>query len=1076
MKHRLSLRLVGWILPLSLIAVEPDAQKPTSDLPSSIGIKGGLVVHLGCGDGRLTAALRANDSFIVHGLDADVTAARKYIQSLGLYGPVSVERWTSQQLPYADNIVNLIVAEKPDSVSLDEVMRVLVPNGVALIAGKKIVKPWPKEIDEWTHYLHGPDNNAVAHDTTVGPPGHLQWVDGPLYGRHHDRMSSVSAVVSADGRVFSIVDEGSRISILLPARWSLIARDAFSGVVLWKRAIEKWETHLWPLKSGPAQLPRRLVASGNRVYVTLSLDGPVVALDAATGQTVCTYANTKATEEIILSDGILFLLVNPTPPLPNKDLLRFAKGYNVVTYDEVPRQLTAIRAESGEVLWTIERRVLPVTLAANRDGVFFNDGERVVCLDRHSGKEQWHSPSVPRGKEIRGFYAPILVVQDDVVLFSGGERAAQQTGTWDLDREDTMTAFSARDGHQLWKAHQPPSGYRSPEDLLVVNGLVWCGNTTSGRATGKFTGRDLHTGDVKVEFDPDVDTYWFHHRCYRGKATDNYLLMSRAGTEFVDFRNQHWIPEHWVRGACLYGLMPANGLLYAPQHPCACYLEAKLAGFNALAPAETKPEHQPSTAERLERGPAYSAISNVKAQLSSFDWPTYRHDAERSGTSMTKVPVELKHTWQANLGGKLSALTVADGRLFVASVNAHTIYALDENTGCHLWGFTADGRVDSPPTIWQGRVLFGSADGYVYCLRATDGALVWRFRAALRDENVVAFGQVESLWPVPGNVLVRDGVAYFAAGRSMFLDSGLRLWRLDAATGKVLSETVLDDRESTSGKTLQSYVSWLNMPTALPDILSSDDRFVYMRSQPFKFDGSRLPLLPMPRKADADNGAVVPEQRPEYSHLFCPTGFTDDTGWHRSYWLYGSTFVSGWQGYFLAGKTAPAGRLLVFNDTTVYGFGRKPQYYRWSTPMEDQLFATDKAAPPASELPAKQDGSPTFRVKFHWTQDLPLLARAMVLAGETLFMAGPPQFLSEEQTFKHITEPAIQPDLLKQELAYEGRAGGLLRAVKATTGEKLGELRLDSPPVFDGMAAANGRLFLSTVSGQVICLGANTRN
>ena len=38
---------------------------------------------------------------------------------------------------------------------------------------------------------------------------------------------------------------------------------------------------------------RRLVAVGDTVYVTLSIDGPVVAVDGATGQTVRTYAGTK---------------------------------------------------------------------------------------------------------------------------------------------------------------------------------------------------------------------------------------------------------------------------------------------------------------------------------------------------------------------------------------------------------------------------------------------------------------------------------------------------------------------------------------------------------------------------------------------------------------------------------------------------------------------------------------------------------------------------------------------------------------------------------------------------------------
>ena len=89
---------------------------------------------------------------------------------------------------------------------------------------------------------------------------------------------------------------------------------------------------------------------------------------------------------------------------------------------------------------------------------------------------------------------------------------------------------------------------------------------------------------MKVQFKPDVDTHWFHHRCYRAKATEKYLLTSRTGIEFVDYRKESWDINHWVRGACLYGVMPANGMIYAPQHPCACYLESKLSGLCALAP------------------------------------------------------------------------------------------------------------------------------------------------------------------------------------------------------------------------------------------------------------------------------------------------------------------------------------------------------------------------------------------------------------------------------------------------------------------------------------------------------------
>ena len=156
------------------------------------GVTGGLIVHVGCGDGKLTAALLADDRYLIHGLDADagdVERAREYIRSRELYGKVSVQTWSRNRLPYIDNVVNLVVSEDIGDVPMAEIMRVLVPEGVAFIkqggTWTSTLKPRPGQIDEWTHYLHDASNNAVAHDTAIGPPRHLQWDAGPTYSRHH---------------------------------------------------------------------------------------------------------------------------------------------------------------------------------------------------------------------------------------------------------------------------------------------------------------------------------------------------------------------------------------------------------------------------------------------------------------------------------------------------------------------------------------------------------------------------------------------------------------------------------------------------------------------------------------------------------------------------------------------------------------------------------------------------------------------------------------------------------------------------------------------------------------------------
>jgi hypothetical protein len=112
-----------------------------------------------------------------------------------------------------------------------------------------------------------------------------------------------------------------------------------------------------------------------------------------------------------------------------------------------------------------------------------------------------------------------------------------------------------------------------------------------------------------------------------------------------------------------------------------------------------------------------------------------------------------------------------------------------------------------------------------------------------------------------------------------------------------------------------------------------------------------------------------------------------------------------------------------------------------------------------------------FQVRHRWTTDLPILPRALVLAGERLFLAGPPDLLDEPQAFARIDTPEVLATLRAQEAALEGRKGAILLAVSTEGGEVLSRRDLESPPVFDGMAAAGGKLYVATMDGRVLCLG-----
>jgi hypothetical protein len=375
----------------------------------------------------------------------------------------------------------------------------------------------------------------------------------------------------------------------------------------------------------------------------------------------------------------------------------------------------------------------------------------------------------------------------------------------------------------------------------------------------------------------------------------------------------------------------------------------------------------------------------------------------------------------------------------VAAVDEHTIHALDANTGEPLWSHLVGGRVDSPPTIHRGLAIFGCADGFVYCLRLADGALVWRFRAAPIDRRIVAFGQLESVWPVTGSVLVQDGVVYCTAGRSSFLDGGMVLHRLDPATGKLLGRTRFYSRDPETGEQPEAIIEDVELPGALPDILVCDGQYIYLRDKVLDLNGV--------------------EQKTYRPHLYSSAGLLDDNWWHRTYWLWGERTWGRASGWHVIPNFRPSGRILVTDQSTVFGYGRKR--VRGNTLQGYHLFQADKKVVPVDKRiennnVALMKYQRPAKVVYHWSREVPLVVRAMVLAGDVLVAAGPPMAPADAG----VNEPT-----------FDASSPAVLMAFRAEDGTDLSRAKLDAPPVFDGLIAANGRLYVALTNGTVVCMG-----
>ncbi len=1089
---------------LFLLALFPSLGSTEAITPeiitNTMGIEGGLIVHAGCEDSTFATSLGSDDSFVVQGLTESDEAgekAKKQVKSTGHYGNVSIALFDGKNLPYVESMVNLLVISDSAKLSNDEIMRVLVPEGQVLLKNGENIpgretkaieeldewtyakKPWPDEIDEWTHYLHDSQGSSVSNDLVAGEPHGLRWTCGPLWARSHEHTASMNAMVSAGGRLFYVMDEGLTASIQLPSENYLTARDAFNGILLWKRPLKNWFNHLYPLKSGPGWLPRRLVAVEDKVYIAPGTGEELLCLDAATGDVLHRYNNTATTFELIISNGVIFAVVDPDQePFdyrqqhPNcwKERDRASKrwGWKKETGKRI---LKAIDAESGKVLWKQEMPVVPMTLAADQQKVCFYDGNSVFAFNRKDGEELWHTDVSDMNLVRTGYAGPRLIICENQIVFS------PQKQVFVLDSET---------GDIIWSIkNKPLSGHYSLEDFYILGDKVW----VLGRDNrGKYTTYNLANGKILTEHTNPIDSFYIHQRCYPGKATKKYLLPPMMGNTVYDMQNDKWSINHWVRGGCIYGAMPANGMMYAGPHACACYYQSKLNGFNAVAP-NPQPAIAPPVEKRLVKGPAYGTCDQQKT-YSESSWPVFRHDNTRTGYVKTDIGAEITQAWDKSFNSKLSQAVAADGKVFLSAIDEHTVYALDAASGDEVWHFIAGGRVNSPPTLYKGLALFGCADGCIYALNAADGELVWKFHAAPNSRKLISYGQLESAWPIAGSVLVQDGKLYCVAGRSMFLDGGLRMLILNPKTGELIYENVMDNKVPGSDKNLQELLTGKHMPVAMPDILSSDGEYIYMKSQTFTKDGKRVRVEP--QRPDTQYDQEV--------HLFSPISFLDDSWHQRTYWIYGRAAGEGWAEFQLPPKRVPYGRIMCLDEENAYSYARDPELLCNTSVSEYRFFCADKEPACKVGIPklegsrwpkgkystkkkdqlaahtvnwqelSKQPMNKLTALDYNWIEEEPeIMAKAMVLANDLLFVAGPRDVAEEKALWGLSNEETFHEKMNEQAEWLKGKHGSFIQVLSKNDGNKLATYDLDCMPAFDGLSAGDGKLYMTTMDGSIIC-------
>jgi hypothetical protein len=606
-----------------------------------------------------------------------------------------------------------------------------------------------------------------------------------------------------------------------------------------------------------------------------------------------------------------------------------------------------------------------------------------------SGKERWRVPYTALGTE------------PDITLSLAGPGCAIVSKTRIGGKKDVF-ALSAADGKVLFSI--PGSSARS-----IVGGELWCGDgrydlKTGLKTSGEGIGAPHVSGNGIGGCVPSI------------VVGGRYITASRGG-QYLELpgspaRQPTAISYQGARGACILGMIPANGMFYTAQNSCQC-VRGQIGGFLGIGPCGDLATPQEFEKVRpVEKGPAFGSANQAGPAQPIDDWPTYRHDGERSAGSAAKIPDELKMLWSVQcakpgegqfeeawrgrlgLSQPLTAPTIAAGMIFLAKVNFGQVMALEPSTGATIWTAMLGGRIDSPPTIHNGTCLVGCHDGWVYALRAKDGALAYRLRIAPRERRMVAHGLVESVWPATGAVLVHDGIAYATAGRTTESDGGIAVVAFKPETGETIWARVLEKNA------IQN------------DILS-------VQNGELAWHWLRM---------DLKTGKSLPSVQSIQYH-----GGMIDGSWAAGFGLRsGRGFMLG---KFCASMMAWNSQLAVSQSYAV----------RRSSVEVPKPPANAPMANPANFKADEIVWSTQLEPETQWAR-----VHAMALTANTALFAGPVFTYSESDKY----------------------AGSFLWMNSAANGKKQqAPIKLDSPPAYDGLAVAGDRVYLALLNGALVCFG-----
>jgi len=733
-----------------------DVAEQLADLVASNtrGQASGLGLYLGLSDTAGLAKFAERSKLYVQGVVADSARAAQLRSKLATFEStdrVSIVWRRTQHLPYLDNLVNAIVAEGWGSgdlngLALSEIVRVLCPDGVAVVGSDAGL--------DAAGLLAEAGKLKLAKAEKLPRPG--AWIRivklrDPDFGEWPSFAGGPEMTMVSNDKALT---PGKEIRWVNGPEWSTSV--SFSNTVLCGgRAFHRELEYLRPDPKNPSYFVGQWSLVARNAY-----NGCDLWREKINGSRKA-FAADEA--RVYYSDGEDLLARDAVTGKVVKNYGPGIHGVTVVGNSLLlwMQAVTVMDKETGQVRWKGKCIAPPAT----KDGVVYllkDEGVEAVTLA--DGKRVWDM-AVPAVKEGRG--GTIMCKGDNVYITQGGTEGIR---LGDGPKKFRTIALNRADGRFLWMDVRNVG-----HSMLPFDDVVWI---TTRVPDPKYVNVNLHTLlDIKTgnEVKAVRGTFRMGSHCWGPRATERFAFFDM--NILMDRQSGETFAREGIRSSCGYGQFPAYGLEYNTPHPCNCGVS--LRGCAALSGGSAMPKGE--VAPALIRGTGAAAGSPA----SPGDWPMYRADAGRSNAYTGDLPAQLKKRWSAKIGtGPVPQATGAGRLVFAADTEGHRVVALQLETGKPVWSFATEGRVSIPPTYHKGACFFGDHAGWVYCVEAASGKLVWQQQAAPEQRYMSALNQFESSWPVKSGVLVLDDGAYWVAGRISPMEGGLHVYGVDAASGQ----------------------------------------------------------------------------------------------------------------------------------------------------------------------------------------------------------------------------------------------------------------------------------------------------